>query len=95
MEYTIISVIAMAVCLYYSLIVMKLHSKRLVLISGISIFFQLIFDNYMTSLGLWIFDFSKTLGITVPIIPLENLFFGLALTIATVVSWEIVTKKKA
>jgi lycopene cyclase domain-containing protein len=88
MEYTMISISVLALCLYYALAIMRLDKKSVLLVSAISVFFQLIMDNYMTFLGLWSFDFSKTLGIAVPIIPLENLLFGIALTVAVVASWE-------
>ncbi len=93
MEYTALSVLAFALCLYYALAVLRLDAKRLAIISSISLFFQLIFDNYMTSLGLWSFDFSKTIGLAVPVIPVENLMFGIALTIATVASWERLSRR--
>ncbi len=94
MEYTIISIVVLLASLYYAIAVVKLSSKHLLIAVAISVFFQLIFDNYMTLLGLWSFDFSKTLGIAVPIIPLENLLFGASLAIATIASWESVKKNK-
>ena len=88
MEYTMISAVVLLAFLYYALAVVRIPPKRLLIAVAISVFFQLIFDNFTTSLGLWHFDFSKTLGIAVPVIPLENLFFGAALAIATIASWE-------
>jgi lycopene cyclase domain-containing protein len=87
MEYTILSALdlsAAALLAERS----KLPKRPLIAAAAIAIFFQLVFDNLMTAYGLWIFDFSKTLGIAVPVIPLENLFFGLSLMIFTVVCWE-------
>jgi len=92
MEYTILSLIAVALSFYYALFIVKLDSKLLVVTCFISVLFQLLFDNYMTSLGLWIFDYSFTLGIMVPIIPIENLLFGISLAAATVASWEALKK---
>lgn len=39
--------------------------------------FQLFLDNYFTAQGLWVFNPTETLGIFVPAIPIENLFFGM------------------
>lgn len=38
--------------------------------------FQLVFDNFFTAQGLWMFNARETMGIFVPFIPIENLFFG-------------------
>ena len=88
MEYTFISAAVFLVSAYYAVAVVKVNRKSLALACAISAFFQLIFDNYMTSLGLWAFDFSFTLGIAIPFIPIENLLFGTSLAIATIASWE-------
>lgn len=66
----------------------KLPAKLLLIAGFIVVFFQLIFDNIMTAVGLWVFDFSHTIGLAVPFIPVENLVFGLALMLATISSWE-------
>lgn len=92
MEYTLISIVVLLASLYYALAVVKLSFRYLLITVAISVFFQLIFDNYMTSVGLWSFDFTKTLGLAVPTIPLENLLFGAALAIATIASWERIRK---
>ena len=88
MEYTILSVIFLVATFFYALYA-KINIRMLIILCFVSLFFQLIFDNYMTSLGLWIFDYSHTVGIKLPIIPLENLIFGVSLTLATVATWEI------
>jgi lycopene cyclase domain-containing protein len=92
MEYTLISIVVLLASLYYALAVVRLPEKHLLIAVSISVFFQLIFDNYTTSLGLWSFDFTQTLGLAVPIIPLENLLFGAALAISTIASWERIRK---
>jgi len=94
LEYTALSLLAFGLSLYYALAVRKLDKKSLLLVCIISIVFQLIFDNIMTALGLWIFDFSYTIGLKIPMIPLENLVFGISLTIATVASWERMSQGK-
>lgn len=88
MEYTIISLAALAAASYFAVSVVKVDVRALLALCLVAAFFQIIFDNYMTWLGLWSFDFSKTLGIKIPIIPLENLIFGIDLAIASVASWE-------
>ena len=93
MQYTIVAVAALAITAALA-IKMRLPAKPLLAASLLAVFFQLAFDNIMTAAGLWTFDFSYTLGIAVPAIPLENLLFGLALMLATVVSWEHAGKKR-
>ena len=88
MEYTLISFAVLLASIYYAVAIVKIDRKNLAIACLISAFFQLIFDNYMTSLGLWSFDFSYTLGMAIPFIPLENIVFGTSLAIATIASWE-------
>jgi lycopene cyclase domain-containing protein len=87
MQYTLLSLLALLLALA-SAIYLKLPAKPLLLLCFLSIFFQLIFDNIMTWAGLWEFDFSQTLGLSLPFIPLENLLFGLALALFMVAGWE-------
>ncbi len=49
------------------------------------VIFQLIFDNYFTLQGLWVFNQSETLEIFVPFIPIENLLFGVVLLWGTLI----------
>ena len=95
MEYFILSIVSIIIASFLALRIAKLDPKAIILVCAISVFFQLIFDNYFTYLGLWVFDFSHTLGILLPVIPLENLIFGISLTLATVASWELMQKQKA
>jgi len=92
MEYTLLSIAALILSSYYALYIAKLDRTNLALTCAISVFFQLIFDNLMTSLGLWSFDFSYTVGLAVPVIPIENLLFGTSLAIATIASYERMLK---
>ncbi|MCX8174774.1 MAG: lycopene cyclase domain-containing protein [Candidatus Micrarchaeota archaeon] len=87
MQYTLMAVGALAAAAFLA-VRARLAPKPLAALAAAALFFQLVFDNLMTAQGLWVFDFSHTLGIAVPTIPLENLLFGLALALATVVSWE-------
>ena len=47
--------------------------------------FQLVFDNLFTWHGIWVFNPEEVIGIYLPFIPLENLFFGLALLWGTLI----------
>ncbi len=87
MQYTLLSLLAILLA-WACALRSKLPLKPLLLLCFLSISFQLIFDNIMTWAGLWEFDFSQTLGLSLPFIPLENLLFGLALALFIVASWE-------
>lgn len=50
--------------------------------------FQLIFDNFFTAQGLWVFNASETVGIFLPFIPIENLFFGAEMLWFTLIVFE-------
>jgi lycopene cyclase domain-containing protein len=58
---------------------LHLANTRLLKTSVIFLLFQLLFDNYFTWKGLWVFDPHAVMGIFLPFIPIENLFFGLEL----------------
>lgn len=68
-------------------------SPRLVKTTGVFLLFQLVFDNYFTSQGLWMFDVSKTLGIFIPFIPVENLVYGTALLWLTLVLYAFFQRR--
>ncbi|MEM4554520.1 MAG: lycopene cyclase domain-containing protein [Candidatus Anstonellaceae archaeon] len=88
MEYTLLSLLGLIASAYLALKA-RLDEKKLAAAGAICLFFQLIFDNLMTWVGLWVFDPAQILGILLPFIPAENLAFGLALMIATIASWEL------
>ncbi len=50
--------------------------------------FQLVFDNFFTARGLWLFDPTSLLGIFLPFIPIENLLFGFCLFSCTIILYE-------
>ncbi len=50
--------------------------------------FQLIFDNLFTYWGVWSFNSAETIGIFVPFIPIENLFFGLEMLCFTLIFYQ-------
>lgn len=60
----------------------------------LAILFQFIFDNLTAWRGFWVFDDAVTLGIRVPVIPVENLIFGVSLFLFTVLFWEIFSRKR-
>ncbi|MBI4361501.1 lycopene cyclase domain-containing protein [Candidatus Micrarchaeota archaeon] len=49
---------------------------------------QVVFDNVTVAAGFWEFNDAATLGIRIPFMPLENLFFGLALFLFTIFFFE-------
>lgn len=55
--------------------------------------FQFILDNYFTAQGLWTFNKSETLGILVPFIPIENLFFGMEMLWFTLILYSFFARK--
>lgn len=87
MEYSILTLVAFAASTYL-ITRLAIPEKPLWVALAIAVFFQLVFDNLMTAQGLWAFDFSKTVGVAIPYIPLENLVFGASLFLFTVWSWE-------
>ncbi len=52
------------------------------------VIFQLILDNYFTSQGLWVFNARETIGVFVPFIPIENLFFGMEMLWTTLILYS-------
>jgi lycopene cyclase domain-containing protein len=58
-----------------------------------SLLTQLIVDNFTAWLGFWSFNEETMMGIRVPVIPFENLLFGIALFYASIISWEFNSKK--
>ncbi len=56
--------------------------------AGIFAVFQLLFDNLFTWQGIWIFNRAEVIGIFVPFIPIENLFFGFELFAFTIILYE-------
>lgn len=59
-----------------------------------AIFAQFVMDNLTAWRGFWIFNDAVTLGIRVPIIPLENLIFGASLFLFTILFWELFSRQK-
>lgn len=62
---------------------------------GVAVLAQLVFDNLTVAAGFWEFNDAATLGIRLPFMPLENLFFGAGLFLFTVLSWEMLAGNKS
>ena len=72
------------------------RSKRIVLATlAVAALAQLVADNLTVLRGFWHFNDAATLGIRIPFMPLENLFFGLALCLFTVLFFEAFSRKRS
>lgn len=89
-EYTIVSIGALAFFWFLNEHANPFFkNKKIVFWSlGIIVFAQLVADNWAAARGFWVFNDSVTVGVRVPVIPLENLLFGTALFLCTVFFWE-------
>ncbi len=68
--------------------VFRKNQTAIMVATGIVVVAQLVFDNLTVATGFWHFNDAATLGIRIPFMPLENLFFGLALFLFTALFWE-------
>ena len=78
MEYLIFSLVGLAVALALAYFGM-LFSKRFFIALALAVLFQIIFDNLAVSQGFWSFPLQERTGLLLGLIPLENVFFGVAL----------------
>lgn len=88
---TVIGVFALLLVLDHSLLqsrVISISNKRLWKTTAVFVAFQLVLDNFFTAQGLWTFDPHRVIGIYVPFIPLENLFFGAELLWFVIVLYQ-------
>lgn len=88
MEYTAWSVLALFGVWLLDLVLNTrlIHpTPRFLKTSIVFLAFQLVFDNLFTWQGIWVFNPTEVIGIYLPFIPLENLFFGLALLWGTLI----------
>lgn len=67
---------------------------RIVYTTIVFIIFQLIFDNFFTERGLWVFNSAEIVGIFVPIIPLENIFFGVEMLWFTLILYSFFSREQ-
>ncbi len=68
--------------------VFRENKKAVLLASFVAVAAQLVFDNLTVWRGFWHFNDVAMSGIRIPFMPVENLLFGLALFLFTVVMWE-------
>jgi len=68
-------------------------SSQMIYTTIIFLAFQLVFDNYFTIQGLWVFNPSETLGIFLPFIPVENLIFGVEMLWFTLIVYTYLQRK--
>lgn len=89
-EYTIISVIVLFVVVVLNELYNPLFKNRILIAKAIifAVVAQLIMDNLTTWRGFWVFDESQVLGLFVPFIPIENLFFGISLMLLSILFYE-------
>lgn len=90
MEYTFVSlgVLALSALLNIAYNPAFKKAKIVAVALVVAALAQFVFDNLTVALGFWQFNEAATLGIRIPFMPLENLFFGAALFLFTVFSWE-------
>ncbi len=71
--------------------VFRQNQKAVFLAVSVAAVAQLVFDNITAWRGFWHFNEAATLGIRIPFMPVENLFFGLSLFLFTILFWERVS----
>lgn len=92
--YTLTAILMMLLALFLnSRFNPHFRTKSMFYVSIIAITAQLLMDNLATARGFWVFNEAAILGIYVPIIPIENILFGLALCWFTVLFFELFSKK--
>ncbi|QQR92926.1 MAG: lycopene cyclase domain-containing protein [Candidatus Iainarchaeum archaeon] len=98
LAYTFAVVVGMMLLLFLDRALIRTHmlswkNKRLWKTTGIFVVFQLIFDNYFTAQGLWVFDRAQVIGIFLPVIPIENLLFGVELLWMALLLYAFLSKE--
>lgn len=96
MEYTAAAIVMFGLALGLNMKfnpVFQQNGKAVVAAVGIAASAQLVFDNLTVWRGFWHFNNAATLSVRIPWMPVENLLFGLALMLFTVLAWEAVEKK--
>jgi lycopene cyclase domain-containing protein len=79
-----------------SLLKTKVRGRKAFLCTlALAILTKLVVDNITTWRGFWSFNSDMTLGIRVPVIPFENLLFGISLFYSSVISWEFSKRHSA
>ncbi len=73
--------------------IITLHNERLWKTTAVFVIFQLVFDNYFTVKGLWVFNPNEVIGIFLPFIPIENLLFGIELLWVCLILYVFASKE--
>jgi len=96
-EYTLLCIVALAAAyLFDHLLKTRVSSRRTFLYAlALALLTQLVVDNLTAWRGFWNFNRDMMLGVRVPVIPLENLLFGIALFYSTIISWEFSSRNLA
>ncbi|MEM3555143.1 MAG: lycopene cyclase domain-containing protein [Candidatus Micrarchaeia archaeon] len=89
-EYTILCIVSLVlVFLADSIMKTKVRERKFFLCAlALALITQLVVDNITAWRGFWSFNEEMILGIHLPVIPFENLLFGISLFYATIISWE-------
>ncbi|QLJ52766.1 MAG: lycopene cyclase domain-containing protein [Candidatus Fermentimicrarchaeum limneticum] len=89
-------VVLAAVYLFDHLLKTRVGRRRTFLYAlAMALLTQLVVDNLTAWRGFWNFNRDAVLGVRVPVIPLENLLFGIALFYSTIISWEFSSRNLA
>jgi len=96
-EYTLLCIVALAAAYFFDhLLETRVGRRRAFLYAlAMALLTQLVVDNLTAWRGFWNFNMYMTLGVGIPVIPLENLLFGTALFYASVISWELSSRNPA
>ena len=96
-EYTLLCIVALAAAYFFDhLLETRVGRRRAFLYAlAMALLTQLVVDNLTAWRGFWNFNRDMMLGMRVPVIPLENLLFGIALFYSTIISWEFSSRNLA
>lgn len=89
-EYTLLCIVSIVlVFLADSFLKTKVKERRAFLLAlALALLTQLVVDNITAWRGFWSFNEEMIIGVRAPVIPFENLLFGISLFYATVILWE-------
>jgi lycopene cyclase domain-containing protein len=93
-EYTILCILTLAAVFIADSVLKTRVARRKVFyyVLAFALLTQLIVDNLTTWAGFWNFNEQTMIGVRVPVIPFENLLFGVALFYSSIISWEFSLK---
>lgn len=98
MEYTLATVVGLLFVFVLDYLVLRTKIIRftppMVYTTIIFVIFQLVFDNLFTWQGLWVFNTDETIGVLVPFIPIENIFFGVEMLWFTLILFSFFSREQ-